>query len=590
MLSNNDKEIDAYIRKGPPGTEKTKSKVDELKKTKGRNIILGPSHDYLSEQESHIPNSNHWWGLASENGCPLLVQINEEAKLVQRLVRLKFTYDHVCSACSDINAFPQKECPYKKQFENLKSFRFVLAPIAYAYTKRIGDYEPDEIVVDDCSREVREHPTKDVLEAQLQRLTDLTNQYVKLDSKITLRELNKRPDYDKFMKKLEWAYKKNINKLVEQAKEKNWKKNTSDYDEQFLIPPSEIDTYCRQARVHDYEEQFATPALFYLFDYVYEKKKEGKNVKLTIIDAKPDLSLLESLVKHYYKEKGVKVNIKDDKFKPQIIDRGSVVYKMGTGWYPRKSYDNAETKRVIREYIEWVMSYFYDNNPDQPIGIILWKPKGWQWLGDEKLEERLNYEMRLFIPKRFKNVKIETHGNTLGKNSLKDSEPLFVIGSYVTNESDLDKRFFWWSGYKPSTLKTKENKPHKGHYHKLDPELDAFRRRDQEIEEYQEIHRSRLWPSKKRVFVFGTIPKEIVDEGVRVEELNKNDIERLNRRKWLEEFVRHRERVSVVIAEEKMVEQFEELNSTKWAYREILKIKDKSRHLELKRGMLHYIS
>jgi len=53
VLDNDNKEINVYLRTGPPGSGKTKSKVNELKKTKTRKIILGPSHDYLSEQESH---------------------------------------------------------------------------------------------------------------------------------------------------------------------------------------------------------------------------------------------------------------------------------------------------------------------------------------------------------------------------------------------------------------------------------------------------------------------------------------------------------------------------------------------------------
>jgi len=156
-------------------------------------------------------------------------------------------------------------------------------------------------------------------------LHDLTDRYYKLDSEITLKELNNKHDYDIFINKLRSPYKKNINKLVEQAKDKNWKKNSSDYDEKFLVSPNDIDTYCKLARVHGYQEQFATPALFYLFDYVVEKQKEGKEVKLTIIDARPDIDFLKSLAERYYKEKHVIIKFKTDEFEPKLVDRGSIV-------------------------------------------------------------------------------------------------------------------------------------------------------------------------------------------------------------------------------------------------------------------------
>lgn len=596
MLGSEDKEINVYLRSGPPGSGKTSSKVNELKKTKGRKIILGPSHDYLSEQEVWIPNSKHWWGLASEYGCPCLQESEDseipekevKRKLIQKLVNLKFTYDYVCSACLDINAFPQKECPYKKQFENLRSFPFVLAPIAYAFTKRISEYDPQEIVVDDCVLNEKIHPPKDLLEFQLQNLHNLTNRYQKIDSKLTLQGLNNRPDYDGFIKKLETAYKKNINKLVEQAKDKNWNKDSSDYDENFLVSPNDIDTYCRLARVHGYQDQFATPVLFYLFDCVVEKQKEGKEIKLTIIDAKPDIDFLKSLTERYYKEKSVVINFKDDNFKPNLVDRGSVVYQMTVrdSWYPQSSVKNFDTKMRIRKKIKWVLFDHHNNDPNLKIGIILWKPKGSKWLSEEEYTRKLYNKMRLYIPEEFKNVKIETHGNTRGKNSLEDCDVLFNIGTYVINKTKIENQFVRCYGYKPSTLELVEKEPHGGYYHYVDKELDTFCRLREEEEMYQEIHRIRPWLKKKDVYVFGIVPKSIEEEGIRVEKIDSKYIRSLGRKEWLEEFVKHRSPVPRIFVEEAMAKQFN--ISEKWAYREIKKVVAKSEHLKIEKGGIFY--
>jgi len=594
VLGSNDREINVYLRSGPPGTCKTSEKVNELKKTKFRKIILGPGHDYLSEQEAWIPNSKHWWGLASKYGCPCLRETEDskipekeaKRKLIQRFVNLKFTYDHVCSTCKDIEAYSQENCPYKKQFNNIKSFPFVLAPIAYAFTKRIEDYDPQEIVVDDCILNAKLLPKKSYLELQLQRLMNFTDTHSFIDSKLTLEKLNNNPDYNNIIRKLKGAYKKNIKKLVEEAKDKNWKEIISSYDKNFLVSPNDIDTYCKLARVHEYQEQFATPAVFYLFDYVVEKQKEGKKIKLTIIDARPDMNFLKSLADRYYKEKHVVINFKDDNFKPKMVDQGSVVYDM-TGpfsWYPKYAVENFETQKRFKRKIEWILVNRYNNDSNLKIGIIFWKPKGKK--ETKNYEKRLHEKMRRFIPERFKKVEIETRGNTRGKNSLENCDVLFIIGSPVINKYKIEPQYVHWHGHKPSTLETVEKGPHGGRYHFVDQELETFCRLREEEEMYQEIHRARPWLKKKHIYVLGKVPKSISEEGIEVRKLDGEDIRSLGRKEWLEEYVKHKSPVPRIFVEEAVAKQFG--ISEKWAYREIKKVVAESDHLRIKKGGIFY--
>ncbi len=506
--------------------------------------------------------------------------------MIQRLVNLEFSYDYICTACKEINAYPQNECPYKKQFENLKSFPFVLAHSAYAFTKRIAEYDPQHIVVDDCLMYIKVHPTKDELETQLQFLTNLTNRYQKINSKITLLELNQRPDYVKFMNKLKFAHKKYINEIVEEAKNKNWNKNCSGYDKLFLISPDDIDTYCKLAKVHGYQEQFATPMLFYLFDYVYEQKKKGNEVQLTIIDAKPNINFLEILAKRYRLERSITINFEPDNFKPNLVDHGSVVYRVGRkdAWYPiEESIEkNPKIRENIRKRIAELLDYFYNNNFNQKIGVVMKKPSLKKpELKKLSFEEAKECNMRRFVPNEFRNVEIETFGNVRGKNSLENCDPLFVIGTYSRNKDNIERDFIHWHAHKPTTLETVENGAHGGYYHYVDKELDSFRQQFEEIEMYQAIHRSRLWLSKKQVFVFGIVPTEIMNEGVKVVRIKGGWGMNRQRREWLMEKMKKAKEEIASWTRDDMADYFG--ISEDYAYREIKTIVESSKELHLEK-------
>ena len=76
MLGNDDKEINVYLLSGQSDLELTIKKINELKETKGRNIVFTPSHEVIDEHQLLVSNSRHWWGLKSKNGCPCLQGIN----------------------------------------------------------------------------------------------------------------------------------------------------------------------------------------------------------------------------------------------------------------------------------------------------------------------------------------------------------------------------------------------------------------------------------------------------------------------------------------------------------------------------------
>ena len=91
---------------------------------------------------------------------------------------------------------------------------------------------------------------------------------------------------------------------------------------------------------------------------------------------------------------------------------------------------------------------------------------------------------------------------------------------------------------------------------------------------------------KKYVYVFGLVPKSIEEEGIRVEKIDSEYIRSLGRKEWLEEFVKHRNPVPRIFAEEAMSKQFG--ISEKWAYREIKKVVAESEHLKIKKGGIFF--
>ena len=244
---------------------------------------------------------------------------------------------------------------------------------------------------------------------------------------------------------------------------------------------------------------------------------------------------------------------------------------------------------TIRQMIEWFLVNFHNNDPNLKIGIIMWKPKGWRRMSLAEQDKILENKKVFYVSERFKDVKAETRYNIRGKNSLADRDVLFIIGTPNISKYQIERDFIFMNGYAPATLETVEGEPHIGYHHYVDPELETFRRLREEDESCYEIHMIHPLNSKKIIYAFEEVPKDIEEEvGLSLKKITEKDMRNFERRKWLEEFVQHRGSVVAVVAEEAMVEQFKEIKSLEWTYRIVRKIVKESEHLTIRKGGIFY--
>jgi hypothetical protein len=537
------------IRSGAPGTGKTYELFEEWinYSPNCRHLYLSHSHEFLEEQYKRLYKRisvRHLEGL--RRLCPCLAKDENGFPInstIAKLIDLQIPYDHICAVCKNINAYPQKQCPYQRQFDNIKSVSIVLAPVEYAFTTLLDKkYKPNYIAVDDCLDRKRIHPTRKDLEELLYMLT--TSSPLIKEPIQSFQELLSM-DYESILQKLNRAYETNLKVFINEAKDSP---NEAKRDFLYTTSPNELMTYCKQA-IHGLRDRFATPALFRLFDYVFKNKKEDSEVQLKIIEAIPNYKFLKLLAKRYQKEENVTVVFYSDGFNPNLVDRGSVVYHMGNknAWYPYESIKLKETRKHIRGKIEWILEYFFNNNRNLKIGVILKKPKGET---EAERQYKLRCTLQFFIPEEYKNVEVETFGNLRGKNSLENCDVLFIIGTYVVNKEEMAQEFSDWFARDPSTMELREKGKHGGYYHYVDLEVEILRRMKENYEMYQAYHRIRPVRSKKLIFAFAYVPKKkIENDRIRVVRITRNFEENKNRSEWLIEFVRLRGEVSVVTAD-----------------------------------------
>jgi len=117
------------------------------------------------------------------------------------------------------------------------------------------------------------------------------------------------------------------------------------------------------------------------------------------------------------------------------------------------------------------------------------------------------------------NVEQLSFGDLRGKNSLEYCDVLFVIGTYCINKEDLEQDFSNWYARDPSTMEFIEQKPHGDFYHYQDKNVETLRWMWENYEMYQAIHRIRPLRGKKQVYVFGVVPEEIGQDGLKVIEI-----------------------------------------------------------------------
>jgi hypothetical protein len=552
-----ERSIRVSVRGGAPGTGKTHELFQDWNNYNDfRKLYLSHSHSFLSEQAQRLKVPvRHLFGI--RRICPCLRDKEYRNPLIIKFVNLGFSTKHICTICKQLNAYPQKSCPYQQQFIHIKDFPVVVAPIEYVFTTVLDKYQPNYIAVDDCLMRIRKHPSRFILEKLLKGLSDFAHKPVE-----NFQELISRPDYNSLMKKIKKVSKNFMKIAIEDVKN-----NCDMYDPIHLIPPDEINTYCKLVQIHGFRDRFATPALFPLFSHIFKSKIEDDEVQLKIIEAIPKMEFLNSLATRYQVEKNVNVIFEPDGFEPKLVDRGSIVFRyMGKNyaWYPttesiRKSWD---TRNNISEVIARILKRFFNNNFNLKIGLIL--PKNVIW--------------EQFIPMGFNDVEVLTFGDLRGKNSLENCDVLFVIGTYCTNKEDDEQDFSDWYARDPLTMDFVENCSHGDYYHYKDKDVEILRWMREDYEMYQAIHRIRPLLRKKQIYVFGIVPKEVRKEGIKVITIKGDWEETMNREKWLENYMKIKQKELAIFVEDEFGKQF--YVCEKWAYREVKKIVANSEHLK----------
>ncbi len=514
---------------------------------------------------------------------------------ISYLIYHKFSNKVVCSTCKDIGAYPQKECPYKQQFIGIKKCHIVVTVIQVAYGTQLFDkFKPDIIAMDDCFDFINPQPWLKDLNYQLMnlvhlaKLKDLENDLNKAENPIEA--LSKKQNFDDIIIALHKAYNKDMKVLAKQVR----KKNKSRYNINLLLNPEEIKKYVQMARHYGYRNRFATPAFFYIFNYMTAQKLEGKDVKFTLIEAEQPYDLLKVMKERYFKETGVTINYVDDlSFKPRFVDQNSIVFRLGRkdAWYPKQTVKLEATQKYIKKNLDFMFHYYFGTSTEVEHAVIFQKPEK-ELVKKVGLAKAKKIKAMRFIPEEYKNVSVETYGNLKGKNTLKNCDVLSNIGTYVIDKTEMIQMVSDWfccdpnflvkvkeNGKMVTVIQTVEDDSHGSYYHYRCRLAEILRKRKEEYEMYQAIHRVRPLLSTKLIFAYSYVPvKKLEKDGIEVKRLLS--FKKIEKHTWLEDYVRvHGGKVIRVDAEKAMAERFN-INAS-WAYREVLKIVKKSQKIAI---------
>lgn len=488
---------------------------------------MSHSHDWIDEWESRLISwgikVRHWYGWVLK--CPLYNNEMNRHPLIAKLKYFKIPTKNICTICQSKGLYPQKQCPYHKQFINLP--KVVIAPIEYAFTKYVDDFGPKYIVVDDCLRRSAHLHTIEELEEFLKQIQNY-NIYMPEYEKITFRELLKmnEEDFETFMKKLKEEYERN---MIAAAK------SLADFDDSWMpfltFRPEEIEAYYRCRKMLGKLKAIDTPALFPLFDYI-----ATTNAEMTIVEARFNDRCMELWKKRYRKETRTTIIFVPKNIKLKFEDKGSVVYqiKAHTWFAPGQLKNNPKLRLKIQNHIGWVKNDFHKDKTAENIGMV-----------HSKKFDKVEFIPHELINER-EDLKALHFGNLCGQNLLAKCTLGLVIGTYVTEHRDLEntgegiiekfKRIFV---KEPSTIEYVDDKPHGGYYHFEDEDLDAWRWLHEEYEQYQAVHRFRPLIHKSDIYVYGLVPKEIREELTVKKFSFKIGGDKLDEKtKWLIEYVK----------------------------------------------------
>jgi hypothetical protein len=543
--------IDVSTRIAPPGLGKTRDLMkDWRERGHGRYLFLSFSHELLDEQYKRmkdIVTARHLYGLRFI--CPCL---NEQpTKVITALADAGLSNKHICTVCKSLEAYPQHECAYQHQFDDITDIQIVFAPIEYSATQLFDKYDPDNITVDDCLLRFHKHPTKTNLEFTLQTSQEFFygKDWMKRENAITIlhQMFNlSTDDYFEIMRILNCVQKDKI----DMVKNMNLEKPLGENFRYMLTSPEEFDIYRDYALYHGYQEQFATPQLFYCFDWVFQNREKDKHLKIMEAAIQPEI--LSILKIRYLTDRNVDINFYADNFHYAFKDQGSIIYEVlgrEGSWLPAQTsvVKDPSTRYKIQDCIKSISAN------KSTIGVV--KPK----------------KCDLYLLKG--NFQFLDFGNLRGKNALEYCELAFVVGTWNVRHEDLVKDFKLFAAHNPTTEEHATIKPEGSWFQFKDKELDAFRWHNEEYEQAQAIMRFRPELHKVKIYVFGLVPKIIEDWGFKVDRTIKLGGEGLkqDREEWLICFmVEHNNSVSEEVARDEMAKKFNIRLDT--AYREIKKI------------------
>jgi len=514
-----------------------------------------------------VPGSRQIYGLGRI--CPCL---NENSPFFNPIIRrlgpksetnpdgLGFPNKFLCAVCQDIKAYPY-ECPYKLQFKDLPNAVFM--PVEYAGTEVLKEYRPHIIAVDDCLLRKKDHLTRAKIEFWFRNLpkdlrkefTYTLKQLVEMDDEEFQNVMAYIKDYEDYLRG--W--------IIERVKQED--PNLENY----IADWQEVEIYLYYAKLYGMRDQFSTPYLFYLFDYIFEHPR----TKLIIIEALPQtLRFLNMLAERYEHETGRRIvfNCREVKFKGKLPE--SVIYRCHgakLAWYPTSS--SVTTSKITRTNIIRIIRHILKSRHTHESSPGFVVPKAVKKIFQEEFEVSED--------------SILTFGDLRGKNSLEHCNPLFVVGTYNINRENLLNDFNLWFPNDPVTSDALEDeKPHGGRYVYKDKRLDFFRWLKEDYEQYQAIMRCRPLNYQREIYHFGEIPKELPDVIERGGNptftfFEDGSVLIEDRVKWLEDLVK-KEKAIPLDAVIKLFQQKYDLKTRWWAREKILKLLKQTKNIGTK--------
>ena len=490
--------LSVKLVEGQCGVGKTRQLFEDWKKQPNvRKVYMSHAHELLIEHSKQFEDSCHVQGLAMI--CP-----RKNNRVIKELLKFKFPHKAICSCCKELQ-FKPKDCPYHKQFKDMRALNTIFAPIEYAHTNYLeSSMKPDVIAVDDCLLRKSDHPTPQQLESLLRHIKAMKFIDDKRFSEMTLEEFMRLPEseFENYIEKIDIALRAWIKNRVEGLK------GQDKYFKFVEHHPSVFSDFRKYYKVHSEIKQYSTPYLFLLFDYI----NKHPDVKLVILEglvtSTPNKTILNELIERYKIETGLQITFTISNI-PAPQSAGSVVYhvrgKKEALYSNNTVKKHPKVRRQIKQSIQTILDQRHGGDKTE-IGLVTFKGRG-------------NVAGKFF--EHSDEVKYSWFGKLRGKNSMESCNPFFVVGTYYRNTEKIVEEYNLWFPHRKLTTDEKDH--HEGRYPFVDPVLDALRWHREDYEQYQATMRGRPLNYERQIYHFGMVPKELLPEGIEVKELRVVD-------------------------------------------------------------------